>query len=69
MSNLDAATLAENIHEIQALAREMGVKEGIDPFLTMAFVSLPVIPKLRVTTTGLFDVSLQKRVPLLVRKE
>jgi adenine deaminase len=69
MSNLDAATLAENIHEIQALAREMGVKEGIDPFLTMAFVSLPVIPKLRVTTTGLFDVSLQTRVPLLVRKE
>lgn len=69
MSNLDAITLAENIQEIQALAREMGVKEGIDPFLTMAFVSLPVIPKLRVTTTGLFDVSLQKRVPLLVRKE
>ncbi len=69
MSNLDAATLAENIHEIQALAREMGVKEGIDPFMSMAFVSLPVIPKLRVTTTGLFDVSLQKRVPLLVRKE
>ncbi len=69
ISNLDAATLAENIHGMQALAREMGVKEGIDPFLTMAFVSLPVIPKLRVTTTGLFDVSLQKRVPLLVRKE
>ena len=69
ISNLDAATLAGNIHEMQALAREMGVKDGIDPFLTMAFVSLPVIPKLRVTTTGLFDVSLQKRVPLLVRKE
>ncbi len=69
MSNLDAATLAKNIQEIQALAREMGVKEGIDPFMSMAFVSLPVIPKLRVTTTGLFDVSLQQRVPLLIRKE
>jgi adenine deaminase len=69
ISNLDAATLAGNIHEIQALARAMGVKEGIDPFMSMAFVSLPVIPKLRVTTTGLFDVSLQKMVPLLIRKE
>ncbi len=69
MSNLDAATLAEKIHEMQAIAREMGVKDGIDPFMTMAFVSLPVIPKLRVTTTGLFDVTLQKRVPLVVGKE
>ncbi len=69
MSNLEAETLSENIHQMQALAREMGVKEGIDPFMSMAFVSLPVIPKLRLTTTGLFDVTLQKMVPLIVRKE
>ncbi|MBP1755896.1 MAG: adenine deaminase [Firmicutes bacterium] len=69
ISNLDAATLAKEIHEMQALATEMGVKDGIDPFMSMAFVSLPVIPKLRLTTTGLFDVTIQKIVPLVVRKE
>jgi adenine deaminase len=69
MSNLNASTLAQNIQEMQALARDMGVTEGVDPFMTMAFVSLPVIPKLRLTTLGLFDVSLQMMVPLVVRKE
>jgi adenine deaminase len=69
ISNLDAVTLAQDIQKMQVLASEMGVKEGIDAFMNMAFVSLPVIPKLRVTTTGLFDVSLQKRVPLVVRKD
>ena len=29
--------------------------EGIDPFMTLAFISLPVIPELRLTTLGLID--------------
>ncbi len=69
MSNLDASSLAHNIEEMQALARSMGVKDGIDPFMNMAFVSLPVIPKLRLTTTGLFDVTKQKMVSLVVGRE
>ncbi|MGN1019989.1 MAG: adenine deaminase [Aristaeellaceae bacterium] len=37
-------------------AYRRGVKEGIDPFMTLSFTSLPVIPSLRLTTLGVFDV-------------
>ncbi len=36
-------------------AHEMGVNTGIDPLVTLSFLSLPVIPKLRITTGGLYD--------------
>lgn len=38
-------------------ARKMGVPDGIDPFITLSFLSLPVIPQLRVTSRGLYRVS------------
>lgn len=37
-------------------AAELGVAGGIDPFMTLSFMSLPVIPTLRLTTRGVFDV-------------
>ncbi|MFH0993153.1 MAG: adenine deaminase C-terminal domain-containing protein, partial [bacterium] len=35
-----------------------------DPFLALAFLSLPVIPELKLTDMGLFDVALFRLVPL-----
>lgn len=64
MSDLDATALAARIEEMEKLAGSLGVEEGIDPFLTLAFVSLPVIPELRLITTGLFDVVHQRLVPI-----
>ena len=43
---------------------DLGVKEGIEPFMNMAFVSLSVIPDLKMTTQGLLDVKAWKLVPL-----
>ena len=40
----------------------LGVSRGIDPFMTLSFMSLPVIPSLRLTTRGVFDVGQQKYV-------
>lgn len=37
-------------------ARALGVTESVDPFLSLAFLPLPVIPEIRVTDSGLFDV-------------
>lgn len=37
-------------------AFELGVSAGIDPFMTLSFMSLPVIPALRLTTHGVYDV-------------
>jgi adenine deaminase len=34
----------------------LGVSPGIDPFMTLSFVSLPVIPALRLTTRGVTEV-------------
>ena len=35
----------------------MGVEEGIDPFMTLSFLSLPVIPELRIIDAGIYDVT------------
>ncbi|MBQ8654418.1 MAG: adenine deaminase [Clostridia bacterium] len=43
-------------------AYKRGVAEGIDPFMTLSFTSLPVIPSLRLTTLGVFDVDQMKLI-------
>ena len=40
----------------KAAATGLGVRPGVDPFMTLSFMSLPVIPTLRLTTKGVFDV-------------
>ncbi len=42
----------------------MGANKGIDPFLTLAFVALPVIPELKLTDMGLFDVTAFEFIPI-----
>ena len=56
MSSASCEEVAQRTAHIAALAREMGVKEGYDPFMTLAFLALPVIPHLKLTDRGLFDV-------------
>ena len=43
-------------------AYDLGVSTGIDPFMTLSFMALPVIPSLRITTRGVFDVTTQRYV-------
>ena len=43
-------------------AFSLGVNRAIDPFMTLSFMSLPVIPKLRLTTRGVLDVEKQQYV-------
>ena len=38
-------------------AYEMGVKEGFDPFITLSFMALPVIPEIRITPRGIYLVN------------
>ncbi len=40
----------------------LGVSREIDPFMTLSFMSLPVIPTLRLTTRGVIDVAKQQYV-------
>jgi adenine deaminase len=39
------------------LAHSLGVNPDVEPFMTLSFLALPVIPYLKLTDKGLFDVS------------
>ena len=65
MCEHEADEVAEKLLEMKKLAREMGVPEDIDPFMTLAFTALPVIPSIRILTQGLVDVNTQSYVPVL----
>lgn len=56
MSSAPAEQLIASLEQISAQARAQGVHEGIDPFISLSFMALPVIPKLRITDIGMFDV-------------
>ena len=56
MSVRPAEEVAAQTARISAAARAMGVKEEYDSFMTLAFLALPVIPHLKLTDKGLFDV-------------
>ncbi|WP_028830202.1 adenine deaminase [Proteocatella sphenisci] len=46
----------QKIKEMISIAHSMGVSKNIDPFITLSFISLPVIPEIRITPKGTFDV-------------
>ena len=54
----EVAAQLEKMHKIAT--EELGVREGLDPFITLSFMSLPVIPELRLTTRGIIDVNTQQ---------
>lgn len=63
MTNKDDHFVEQSLKEMEEALRKLGVnKEVDDPFLTLAFLSLPVIPELKVTDRGLFDVKAFKLV-------
>lgn len=66
MSQLSATEAAAENEKIRDAVHHLGVPEDAEPFMTTAFVSLPVIPKLKMCTRGLVDVQQQKIVPLFV---
>lgn len=59
MSDRSLCEVQEKLAQLHALARELGVREDYDPFMTLAFLSLPVIPALKLTAGGLVDAQLR----------
>ena len=52
----DAQKQAVKLKNMINKAHEMGVGRGIDPFITLSFMALPVIPEVRITPRGVYDV-------------
>ncbi len=55
MPMADADFVQNEIARLKKNAHQMGVNADIDPLVTLSFLSLPVIPELRITTRGLYD--------------
>lgn len=55
MSSAPAELLIDDLDRIEAQAHAQGVPAGIDPFISLSFMALPVIPRVRITDMGIFD--------------
>jgi adenine deaminase len=54
MSDVEGSIISKQYEEIDAMAKELGSKLKA-PFMTLAFMSLLVIPKLKLSDKGLFN--------------
>lgn len=50
----------EKLEKMLEYSKKMGINPNIDPFINLSFLALPVIPEIRVTARGIFDVTLNK---------
>ena len=57
LSTEDAEAVQKQTGKMVKTARDMGVAEGVDPFTTLSFMALTVIPEIRLTEKGIFDVT------------
>ena len=64
MTDESAAVIAEQNAALRESVYTLGVPRELEPFMSMAFVSLPVIPHIKMTTKGLVDVDRQEIISL-----
>ena len=57
MSDKSIDVVNEKLKNMLGIAyNKLGVNKEIEPFMTLAFLALPVIPEIKITDKGLFDV-------------
>lgn len=66
MSECSMAETAEAAEDLRKAAERLGIRHS-RPFMQLSFLSLPVIPRLKLTVKGLFDVEKFEHVPLVVK--
>ncbi|MCI2062909.1 MAG: adenine deaminase [Eubacteriaceae bacterium] len=57
MTDQPCSEVEDTVRAMLDTAHSMGVSRDIDPFITLSFMALTVIPELRLTERGLFDVN------------
>jgi adenine deaminase len=67
MSEASVAKVNLQLEALHRATKKLGCKIP-DPFMTLSFLSLPVIPELKITDKGLVDVNQFKFVPLFGEK-
>ena len=65
MTDQPGETVARRLAEMGNTAHEaLGIHQDVDPFMALCFMALPVIPHLKITDEGLFDVDVFRHVPV-----
>nr|WP_078550591.1 adenine deaminase [Litchfieldia alkalitelluris] len=64
LSEHDYNTVNEQLSLIHNALSNIGASSEFNPFLTLSFLALPVIPRLKLTDLGLFDVTNFKHINL-----
>ena len=62
MSDEPLAAVNKKLEEAKKAAYRLGVSKSVDPFMTLSFMALPVIPDVRITTRGVLDVKTQQYI-------
>ena len=70
MTDKPGEYVANRLSELEAAARkELCISDTADPFMTLCFMALPVIPQLKITDMGLFDVKAFRHVPIEIKEK
>ena len=64
MTDHSGEEIAKDSEQVREAVYGLGVPRAIEPFMNMAFVSLSVIPSLKMLTTGLIDVNRQEKISI-----
>ena len=64
MSEAPFPVVLEQLKDINQALSVIGASQEFNPFLTLAFLALPVIPKLKITDKGLFNIVTFKHIPI-----
>jgi len=64
MTDLSKEELRAKFDEMLGYAYELNISKEVEPFMTMSFLCLPVIPQIRITDKGIFDVLKFNFIPL-----
>jgi len=64
LSDQNHKPLYEQLYALNKAALELGMTDAFNPFITLSFLALPVIPHLKLTDIGLFEFSSFKHIPV-----
>lgn len=61
MTDVNFAEVDKKLGKMKKKAYDMGVSRDFDPFITLSFMALTVIPELRITPRGLYLAKIEKK--------
>ena len=69
MSDQSMQNVANKLNQMNIIAYNyLNIEKSIDPFMTLSFLALPVIPDIKLTDMGLFDVNTFSFVPIEIKE-